>query len=67
MAAIIGRIDLGCASNPMLVLISLTAAFQLFLLIPPALAGGGSVTINARPVVRFQAGLENLIYRLNGN
>jgi len=43
VASIIERIDLGCASNLMRVLISLTAAFQLFLLIPPALAGGGSV------------------------
>ena len=28
VASIIGRIDLGCASNPMRVLISLTAPFQ---------------------------------------
>jgi hypothetical protein len=25
------------------------------------------VSINARPVIKFQAGLANLIYRLNGN
>jgi hypothetical protein len=52
VASIIERIDFDCPINLMFAIISLTAPLE---------------AINARPVIRFQAGLANLIYGLNGS